>query len=210
MDTNANNNRESFEDQQVMFVDTHLIQKAVEGLQRAREEFQTLLEQARRRGLLTGEDERRIQLGCLAILREVAGEYALGDSSIRREAAQNLHQAEQPNLPDQRNAPTANCIDQEKSRNKFSLSKARGVARPRIEGAQGRSAHIEGRKQANLQAVCPNLPAVFAGKRHGRAHIDGLQKRHAHGEQQKASALKNTEMLAQRRQSFCLRLRRFP
>lgn len=52
--------------------------------------FQTLLEQARRRGLLTGEDERRIQLGCLAILREVAGEYALGDSSIRMEAAQNL------------------------------------------------------------------------------------------------------------------------
>lgn len=52
--------------------------------------FQTLLEQARRRGLLTGEDERRIQLGCLAILREVAGEYALGDSSIRIEAAQNL------------------------------------------------------------------------------------------------------------------------
>ena len=46
MDTNANNNRESFEDQQVIFVDTHLIQKAVEGLQRAREEFQTLLEQA--------------------------------------------------------------------------------------------------------------------------------------------------------------------
>ena len=29
MDTNANNNRESFEDQQVIFVDTHLIQKAV-------------------------------------------------------------------------------------------------------------------------------------------------------------------------------------
>ena len=26
MDTNANNNRESFEDQQVIFVDTHLIQ----------------------------------------------------------------------------------------------------------------------------------------------------------------------------------------
>ena len=45
MDTNANNNRESFEDQQVIFVDTHLIQKAVEGLQGAREELQSLLEQ---------------------------------------------------------------------------------------------------------------------------------------------------------------------
>ena len=39
MDTNANNNRESFEDQQVIFVDTQMIPKAVEGLQRAREEF---------------------------------------------------------------------------------------------------------------------------------------------------------------------------
>ena len=60
MDTNANNNRESFEDQQVIFVDTHLIQKAVEGLQRAREEFQTLLEQAEARAETGDWEEARV------------------------------------------------------------------------------------------------------------------------------------------------------
>ena len=45
MENNANNGHEAYDDQ-VIFVDTHLIQKAVEGLQRSREEFQSLLEQA--------------------------------------------------------------------------------------------------------------------------------------------------------------------
>ena len=46
MDINANNGHEAYDGQEVIFVDTHLIQKAVAGLQRAREEFQALLEQA--------------------------------------------------------------------------------------------------------------------------------------------------------------------
>ena len=38
------NGREDYNGQEVIFIDTSLIQKAAEGLQRAKEEFRTLLD----------------------------------------------------------------------------------------------------------------------------------------------------------------------
>ena len=58
MDTTSNNNRESFDDQQVIFVDTGLIQRAVEGLQKSREEFRALLERAERLDRAVGQARR--------------------------------------------------------------------------------------------------------------------------------------------------------
>ena len=54
MDVNANNEREAREGEEVIFIDTGLLQKAAQGLQRAKEEFRALLDraedEARRRG----------------------------------------------------------------------------------------------------------------------------------------------------------------
>ena len=46
MDVNANNEREAREGEEVIFIDTGLLQKAAQGLQRAKEEFRALLDRA--------------------------------------------------------------------------------------------------------------------------------------------------------------------
>ena len=46
MDVNANNEREAREGEEVIFIDTGLLQKAAQGLQRAKEDFRALLDRA--------------------------------------------------------------------------------------------------------------------------------------------------------------------
>ena len=60
---------ESFNGDQVIFVNTELIQRAVAGLQRSREEFQALLDQA--------------ELGDLSAQYDLAMKYADGDGVDR-------------------------------------------------------------------------------------------------------------------------------
>ena len=67
---------ESFNGDQVIFVNTELIQRAVAGLQRSREEFQALLDQA--------------ELGDLSAQYDLAMKYADGDG-VDRDMAQAAH-----------------------------------------------------------------------------------------------------------------------
>lgn len=56
---------ESYHPQDVVFINTHLIQRAMEGLQKSKEEFQTLLEQA--------------ELGEFSVQYDLAVRYLEGD-----------------------------------------------------------------------------------------------------------------------------------
>ena len=76
MDVNPNCNPEAQGDQQVIFVDAPLIQRAVAGLQRTRSEFRALLEQA--------------EQGDSAAYYEVAARYA-GGEGVEKDPVQAAH-----------------------------------------------------------------------------------------------------------------------
>ena len=67
---------ESYHPQDVVFINTHLIQRAMEGLQKSREKFQALLEQA--------------ELGELSVQYDLALRYLEGDG-VEADPVQAVH-----------------------------------------------------------------------------------------------------------------------